>query len=442
MPNYNLNLKRANAKSETPINLIIRYDNKKVLYSTMEKIHPQYFENDKSKKNYQRVKPSYVGYMELNAFLEQTIALARTTFRKFVNDHQRQPTPEELRIALNESVRGVAPEKKLNFFKFVELFISESEEKKLNTSTGKKISPGTIRIYKNTLRRLKEFNGFYPKRIEFETIDLEFYDHWIDFLSVKLNLSNNTVGRYTKTLKVFLNHATDQNFNSNLTFRNRRFKVLNEPAYSIYLNEDELDYLHQLDLSHHPKLQNVKSLFLFSCFTGLRYGDLISISPENFRGDKIEIKTKKTGQTITLPIHKVVTEIMAKYSHFPNSLPPAISNVKMNKYLKEVAAFVPSLQQSVLTNITRGGKVITEIKRKCDLVTVHTARRSFATILFKSGLSSLTIMKLTGHKSERVFLGYLKTTAEENAELLQDHWKHKDAEKQEKQEAEFIEKQG
>jgi integrase len=296
----------------------------------------------------------------------------------------------------------------------------------VNRDSGKRLAKGTIRIYRNTLSRLRTFQEEYHKRIDFDTIDLEFYDHWIDFLSDGLQLCNNSVGRYTKTLKMFLNEATDRELNTNLTFRNKRFKILSEQTYSIYLNEKELEEMFQLDLSGNKKLERVRDLFIVGCWTGLRFGDLTNILPENIKGDKIEIKTQKTGQIVVLPMHRMVKEIMERYKDFPNSLPPSISNVKMNAYLKIVGELVESLHEITQTNITRGGRLITKNRKKYELVTVHTARRSFATNLYKDGVSSLTIMKLTAHKSEKVFLNYLKATAEENASLVEKHWQKKE----------------
>jgi integrase len=423
MANYSYNLKHVNSKEETPINLIIRWQRRKIVYSTLEKIPASQFERDPSKKNFQRVKSSYVGHPEFNARLDYIESTARSVFRKFVNDNHRPPEPHELKEQLDQTLRHKVPKAKPNFFQFVESFIQESEKNRLNRDTGKKLAKGTIRIYRNTLRRLRECQAGYHNRIDFDTIDLEFYGHWIDFLSCQLLLSNNSVGRYTKTLKMFLNEGTDRGLNSNLVFKNKRFKVLNEPTYNIYLNEKELDEMFKLDLSGNKKLERVRDLFMFSAYTGgLRYSDLINILPENIKGDKIEIKTQKTGQVVVLPLHNIAKEIMLRYKMFPNSLPPAISNVKMNKYLKEVAKLVGSLHEIIPTNITRGGKIITTNKKKFELVTVHTARRSFATNLYKDGVSSLTIMKLTAHKSEKVFLNYLKATADETATLLQKHW--------------------
>ena len=107
---------------------------------------------------------------------------------------------------------------------------------------------------------------------------------------------------------------------------------------------------------------------------------------------------------------------------------PAISNVKMNLYLKEIGRLMPSQNVSIQTSLTRGGKVITQTKKKFEVITTHTARRSFATNLYLAGVNSLTIMKLTGHKSEKVFLNcYLKASPIENANIVQKHWDKKEA---------------
>lgn len=425
MANYSFNLKHANSTKETPINLIIRWNNQKLVYSTLEKVKPQYFESDRTKKNYQRIKSSYIGHPEFNERLNYIEGVARSSFRQFLNDNNCSPKPEELKDLLNIKLRNVPVQRQLNIFEFIESFIRESEKSRVNNDSGKKLAKVTIGNYRNTLLKLKEFQNVYTKQINFDTIDLDFYDKWIDFLSSKFDLCNNSIGRYTKTLKVFLNEATERGLNTNLIFKNKRFKVLNEQTHSIYLNEVELLELYNLDLSNNKKLERVRDLFIVGCWTGLRFSDLVNILPENIKNDKIQIKTKKTGEVVVLPIHWMVKSIMERYKAFPNSLPPAISNVKMNKYLKDAAKLVDSLHEMVQTNITKGGKLVTTNQLKYELVTVHTARRSFATNLYKDGISSLTIMKLTAHKSEKVFLHYLKATAEENAALVEKHWQNK-----------------
>lgn len=428
MINTNFNLKHPFSNTETPIKLILRWNNQKLTFYTQEKVHPLHFESTKGKKNFQRIKSSYIGHPEFNVRLDYIEGVAKSVYRQFLNDTQRFPTQDELKDMLNHKLRSVpAPEKpKETFFQFVESFIAESEGKRVNVESGKKLSIITTRIYRNTLKRLREYEKYSKKKFDFDSIDLDFYDGWINFLSTELQYSKNTVGKLTTTLKVFLNEATERGINTNLAFKSKRFKATREPSSSIYLNEQELTVMYKLDLSHSKRLDRTRDLFLVGCWTGLRFTDLVNIKRENIKDDKLEIKTHKTGEVVVLPIHKMVKEIMLKHKDSPNSLPRGTSNFQMNKSLKDVAKLMECLHIPVQSNITKGGKLLTTSKAKYEMVTMHTARRSFATNLYKDGVSSLTIMKLTGHKSERVFLSYLKESAHENANLLQNHWEKKE----------------
>ncbi len=423
--NINFNLKNGKLANERPINLIARWNNRKLVYSTQEKILSKHFETEKGKRYFQRANSSLAGFSELNARLDYIESTANTVYRKFLNDQHRIPEPEEFKKRLDVVLRNGQEEEKKNMMEFIKFFI-ENAEKKINRDTGKKLAVETLRKYRNTLKRLEEFSSLYRVKVDFETIDLNFYNKWIEYLTIDLQLCNNTIGGYTKTLKVFLNEATDLGLNTNLTFRNKRFKVLTEKVHKIYLNENELIEIYNLDLSEDKRLGRVRDLFLVGCWTGFRFGDLVNIAPENIIGNKISIKTQKTGEVVVIPLHWMVKNIMKCYTDYPNSLPPAISNTKMNKYLKEIASQVPCLQDKVQSNITKGGKLHTETRCKWEYVTVHTARRSFATNLYLEGISSLTIMKLSSWKSEKVFLSYLKASAEDNANLLQKHWSEKE----------------
>ena len=268
MLNVNFNLKCVKHNNERPINMVLRWNNKKLVYATQEKIDPKYFETTRGKKFSQRVNSTYRGFTEFNTRLDGIESITNTTFRKFLNDNNRIPEPQELKKVLNVRLRNGQKNNKHTLFQFIDSFIEEAEKNKINRENGKKITLDTSRMYRRGLTRLKEFASNYNRKIDFDTIDLEFYDKYVEFLSVGLQLSNNTVGRYVKTLKLFLNEPTDREFNTNLAFRNKRFKVLRESVYKIYLDESELRDLFSLDLSNHKKLERVRDLFLVGCWTG------------------------------------------------------------------------------------------------------------------------------------------------------------------------------
>ena len=96
--------------------------------------------------------------------------------------------------------------------------------------------------------------------------------------------------------------------------------------------------------------------------------------------------------------------------------PDTVSNI-LNKYLKELCQLAELVEPTVLTR-TKAGKRVQEVWKKSDLITTHTARRSFATNAFKMGVPSLSIMLITGHRTEKSFMRYIKIQREENAVLM------------------------
>jgi hypothetical protein len=105
----------------------------------------------------------------------------------------------------------------------------------------------------------------------------------------------------------------------------------------------------------------------------------------------------------------------------PNSLPPPISNVKMNEYLKELCELA-GFKDKVTIHFTKGGKKVVETYQKYELVSTHTARRSFATNQYLSNFPIISLMAITGPRNEKSFLKYIKVTKEQHAKLLQTHW--------------------
>jgi len=127
------------------------------------------------------------------------------------------------------------------------------------------------------------------------------------------------------------------------------------------------------------------------------------------------LKTQKTKHTVTIPIHPTVRAILEKYNY---ELPPAISNQKFNKYIREVAE-AAKINEPFTKHITKGGKSLSIPMKKYEAVSSHVARRSFATNAYKRKIEPLLIMAITGHKTETEFLKYIKVTDEEKAAMFE-----------------------
>jgi len=173
-----------------------------------------------------------------------------------------------------------------------------------------------------------------------------------------------------------------------------------------------------LDLKNDKQLEGVRDLFIIGCFTGLRFSDLSELKKENIiDGNKIKIKTNKANEIVIIPLHRYVREIIRKYN---GEIPKALSNPKMNLNLKHLGTLA-KINDLAEVSITKGGKLVKNTVKKSSLICTHTARRSFATNLYLKGIPSITIMKITGHQTEKSFLRYISISQEENANKLLDH---------------------
>ena len=112
--------------------------------------------------------------------------------------------------------------------------------------------------------------------------------------------------------------------------------------------------------------------------------------------------------------------IMEKYKDQSNSLPKSFDNQVMNRYLKDIGEMA-GINEDFLKVRSKGKERFEEAFKKYELITTHTARRSFASNMFKKGVPSRVIMKITGHRTEKAFSSYIKITDDENAELMLKH---------------------
>lgn len=402
-------LREPKSTTETPIILILRIGNKRSKIATDERINPKYWDT----KNYKAKSTSkFPRYPEFNHHLKNLKTKILDVHRKLSNDGNN-PSPKEVKAYYEAMQSGEAEEaEQMGFWEFIELFIQAS---------GTKRSKGTFKSYKTTFRTLKEFEKYSKEQISFDGITLEWYDDYIKYLTKVCDYAPNTIAKRIANLKTILVEATERGYNTNEAFRSKGFKKVTAKSTQIYLTEKELQIILEIDLSNKPYLDRARDLFLVGCWTGLRFSDFSQIKKENIKDRVISIKTQKTGEVVVIPIHSTVAKIMEKYKgKTDNSLPRSISQQKLNEYIKEVGKLAEINEETLISKI-KGGKRIDTIHEKWQLITTHTARRSFATNAYLNDVPSISIMKITGHKTERAFLTYIKITAEENAEKLLNH---------------------
>ena len=412
--------KRPKGATETTLFARISYEGYKIKYYIPEKINPKFWSKE---TNRAKQTEKFKEYPEFNTRLNDIVTECKNVYRKFINDNGGIiPNPDTLKVLLDKVIKKKEPEKEKlkTFFGFFEEIITQSNKGvRLHPKTGKPISKNTIKTYVTTFKHLSQFQSIYKKKIEFNSIDLNFYHDYIEYLINQLNLSTNTVGKHIQIIKLLMNEATERGLNVNLSFKGKRFVTIREKSDSIYLPEKEIKELESLDVSKNPRLEKVRDLFLIGCKTGLRYSDYSILKPEQIKDGYIETTQIKTGEPVVIPIHTTVKRIIEKYK---GELPRSISNQKTNEYLKELGEMLPSLNVTTSKTFTKGGTKIIKNYKKWELLSSHTARRSFCTNEFLAGTPSLTIMAISGHKTEKAFLKYVKITPTGHAKLLKQHW--------------------
>jgi integrase len=323
----------------TAIHCVIRYNNQKLVISSVETIKPKYWDLEK-----QRAKASkqFPEYPEFNHRLNNIESSVKSMYRNYITEFKKYPSTEEfkqiIKLGLSDQTEINKPIK-ITLFKFIEQLIEDTKTgKRVNPKTKQRFAPDSHKAYQNTLRALERFSKHSKIKIDFYTIDLEFYNDFKEYMMDIEKVSNNYFGLHIKNLKLFLNEGFEIGLHTNQKHNHKQFSKLQNDTENIYLNKQQLEVLDNLDLSKNTRLDRVRDLFLVGCWTGLRFSDFNAISPKNIHNDYIEIETQKTGERVVIPIHETIKTIMLKYAGLTtNGLPPAISNVNMNKYLKEVA---------------------------------------------------------------------------------------------------------
>ena len=371
-------------------------------YYINESIEPKHWNREE-----ERARRTYRQYSEFNTRLQAIETAVYDTYRRLLNDG----TDVNNTILKDELDSLFSPEIEQNDTpkEFIDFF-----QHYMNTADH---AYNTTKTYRQTLRDLKEYEQANKIKLTFERIDLDFHNSFIKYLQTERNFAPNTIGQRIKNIKTVLRASHDRGLHDNRDYQKKAFNKPREQTTAIYLSEKELSQIYNLDLSSNERLDTVRDWFIIGAYTGLRFSDLNKLSKKNIKTYTIEIKTQKTGETVIIPIAKKVREILEKHNY---KLPRLMSNQKFNSYIKQVCKLA-LIDEPISLEETKGKLVVHKSKPKYNLVSAHTARRSFATNAYLSGLPTINIMRMTGHRTEKSFLQYIKITKEENAKKLITH---------------------
>lgn len=360
------------------------FDGKRIWIQTGLRIDKKNWDEKNS-----RVKPNVIGSVEMNAIIAEKCAHITKIHREAIL-MGKTPSVSYLRNIL----QGNKPTSRKSVIQHYEGFIDGYKIK---------ASEGTIKKLQTNKKHLQDFVKAYRISLDFESIDIPFLNKYVEYFQVKKLHTNGTIGRNVKVLKWFLNHCAKMGFHSNYAFKSFTYKIIEAEIFN--LSYDELFSLYNLVLDNECFAQ-VRDVFCFCCFTGLRYGDVKNLKKTDINNGFFEIITLKTKSKATIPLIDEAQEILDKYRDvLGNRALPVISNQKMNAYLKEVAKIAKLTR--VITKVRyRGSKRLESTAPLHDIITTHMGRKTLVSYLFSKDVDSELIRSISNHKSISAFSRY------------------------------------
>lgn len=221
--------------------------------------------------------------------------------------------------------------------------------------------------------------------------------------------SRNTIATMMAHLRALLRGAYLKECHTNDSFKFIATHAENVDA--IYLTKADLDKLWKLELE--GTLAQARDMFFIGVYTAARYSDYSKLTMANISSAMVRYTSVKTHISSVIPAAPRLIEVLKRNG----GAAPKISYSSFLNKLREVA-IMAGLNDDILTTRTEGGKSVTRVKKKWQMMGTHTARRTGATLLYQSGVPASQVMMITGHKTESSFFKYIRTTKEENAMML------------------------
>ena len=388
-----------------PIRMRVNFASKRIEFTTGYRIDATKWDADK-----QRVKNGCSNKLkqsasEINASLLEYYTEIQSIFKRFeVEDVM--PTPEQIKEAFNALHKPVSEEPKpkkealpCDFFQVFDDFVEDcGRQNNWTDSTFEKFA-----AVKNHLTNFRE-------GLTFEFFDERGLNDYVGYLRDVKEMRNTTIGKQLSFLKWFLRWAFKKGVHQNNAYDTYKPKLKSTQKKIIFLTWEELNKLREFKIpSNKQALERVRDVFLFQCFTGLRYSDVFNLRRSDIKGDHIEVTTVKTSDSLIIELNNHSKAILDKYKDVAfedDKVLPVITNQKMNDYLKELAEMA-GIDEPVRQTYYKGNERIDDVMPKYALLGTHAGRRTFICNALALGIPPQVVMKWTGHSDYKAMKPYI-----------------------------------
>ena len=386
-----------------PIRMRVNFASKRIEFTTGYRIDAEKWDTDKQRVRNGCTNKLKQSASEINASLLGYYTEVQEIFKKFEVE-EIMPTPEQIKEAFNalhKPIEEVKPRKSTPnaFYKVFDEFVRDcGRQNDWTDSTYEKFA-----AVKNHLMNFRD-------GLTFDFFDEKGLNDYVIYLRDVKEMRNSTIGKQLSFLKWFLRWAFKKGLHQNNAYDSYKPKLKSTQKKIIFLTWEELNKLREFEIpAAKQALDRVRDVFLFQCFTGLRYSDVFNLRRSDIKGDHIEVTRVKTSDSLIIELNKHSKAILDKYkdvSFEDDKVLPVITNQKMNDYLKELAELA-GIDEPVRQTYYRGNERIDEVTPKYALLGTHAGRRTFICNALVLGIPPQVVMKWTGHSDYKAMKPYI-----------------------------------
>jgi site-specific recombinase XerD len=373
-----------------PIFLFYSFNGERLQYFTGKRI-----DATKWDKSIMRARKGYSESSDINKELDK-LAVRIKDIQDKAKALDEELSLEYFREKLKSN--GANPGKK-SFAECLEEYYENSALTKKSSSMG---------VIKSTFSVLSKFSKHTGIKLEFKNITMDFYNSLLDYCFNDIQCYNSYTGGLIKNLKAFMEWAKEAGYHTNLDYKRKSFKKLTEESEINFLTSDELFFLYNHKLKGIEHFEEVRDVFCFGCFTGMRYSDILALKPEHVNEDSIRYRVVKTKETNMIPLNPYSKTILDKYKgKLEDRCLPVISQQDTNNTLKELFSEI-KLNRKVQKVRFKGAESEKTTYPLSEIITFHISKKTFMTNFLAKGGSLVTAMSITGNTDVRTAQRYYK----------------------------------
>ena len=386
-----------------PIRMRVNFASKRIEFTTGYRIDAAKWDTDKQRVRNGCTNKLKQSASEINASLLGYYTEVQEIFKKFEVE-EVMPTPEQIKEAFNALRKPIEEVKQRKstpnaFYKVFDEFVRDcGRQNDWTDSTYEKFA-----AVKNHLMNFRD-------GLTFDFFDEKGLNDYVTYLRDVKEMRNSTIGKQLSFLKWFLRWAFKKGLHQNNAYDSYKPKLKSTQKKIIFLTWEELNKLREFEIpTTKQALDRVRDVFLFQCFTGLRYSDVFNLRRSDIKGDHIEVTTVKTSDSLIIELNNHSKAILDKYKDVAfedDKVLPVITNQKMNDYLKELAELA-GIDEPVRQTYYRGNERIDEVTPKYALLGTHAGRRTFICNALALGIPPQVVVKWTGHSDYKAMKPYI-----------------------------------